>query len=880
MLLCLNVILTAVPHLALAGSEEPENEQAAELIISSVDDFLEFAENCRLDSFSSNLNVILKIDIDLTDIEFYGVPIFCGTFDGQGHSVAGLSISKHGSAQGLFRYVMASAVIQNLNVHGRITPEGSHSCVGGIAGINSGTINNCTFTGRVTGAECIGGIAGRNDVTGIIENCSVQGNLYADHFIGGIAGENTGVIRFCKNSADINTVIEHNTVELSDITLDSLTGAESAVVATDIGGIAGTSIGLIRDCENNGSIGYQHVGYNIGGIAGSQAGFISHCVNNGQVNGRKEVGGIVGQMEPSTVINYQPDTMQILEGQLNTLSGMLDSTASNAQGTASELASQMTSMEAHLNNARESIQQLIAGPDGGVPDEDSTTAALNSLSSSISSMNGIMNGMAATGEESISTLNNDIDALVGQVGAIGQTIADSESLLGGAIIDASDADTEDDTSGKVADCKNHGQILADLNAGGIVGAMSLENDLDPESDIQILGNSSMNYDCEVRAVVLRCENHGAVSARRQNVGGIVGWMSLGLIRDSVNLGSIDALNAKYVGGIAGQGNGFIRECSVKCVISGSSYVGGIAGTAGIVTACRAMVELDGCTEKSGAILGYTDKLVPESEEDEPPVAGNYYLPVSIDFGGIDGISYSAAAEALGDTEFFGLPDLPGFFRVVTVTFIFEDGTQARSTIGRGKALNVTDIPLVPEKEGYIGCWDGFDDFDIYNVMYDRSFALKYTPLSTTVQSDEVRSNGLPVFLAEGVLDREFSLKLEPSGVMPELGEKETLIELWNIESGRCSDGLRLRYQVPEDCLDENIELIVLGADDKWERRTYESDGRYIVFPADGSEKAIGLVNVPENHIIQIAAIGSSVLLLAAVCAVFFVRRSLKKKSIE
>lgn len=42
-------------------------------------------------------------------------------------------------------------------------------------------------------------------------------------------------------------------------------------VASDIGGIAGRSSGLILSCANTGSIGYAHVGYNVGGVVGRQS---------------------------------------------------------------------------------------------------------------------------------------------------------------------------------------------------------------------------------------------------------------------------------------------------------------------------------------------------------------------------------------------------------------------------------------------------------------------------------------------------------------------------------------------------------------------------------------------------------------------------------
>ena len=166
----------------------------------------------------------------------------------------------------------------------------------------------------------MGGIAGVNTVTGVIENCHSMGTVSGSHFVGGIAGENMGIIRDCANHAAVNTTPRQNSVQLPDINIDSLTNTEAANIATDIGGIAGISGGVIRKCENLGNVGYRQMGYNIGGIAGTQSGYITDCVNRGHIQGRKEVGGIVGQMEPAIVIAYSKDTLQILKGQLSELS--------------------------------------------------------------------------------------------------------------------------------------------------------------------------------------------------------------------------------------------------------------------------------------------------------------------------------------------------------------------------------------------------------------------------------------------------------------------------------------------------------------------------------------------------------------------------------
>lgn len=87
----------------------------------------------------------------------------------------------------------------------------------------------------------MGGIAGTNLSSGTINNCTTTGSVYGAHFIGGIVGENHGVVINCGNDANVNTTVDQNEVDLSELTLNDLIGTENAADITDIGGIAGTS---------------------------------------------------------------------------------------------------------------------------------------------------------------------------------------------------------------------------------------------------------------------------------------------------------------------------------------------------------------------------------------------------------------------------------------------------------------------------------------------------------------------------------------------------------------------------------------------------------------------------------------------------------------
>ena len=69
------------------------------------EDLKELAANCVLDSWSEDVRVILEDDIDLTGSGFTSIPCFGGLFEGQGHTLRGISITKSCSHAGLFRYL-------------------------------------------------------------------------------------------------------------------------------------------------------------------------------------------------------------------------------------------------------------------------------------------------------------------------------------------------------------------------------------------------------------------------------------------------------------------------------------------------------------------------------------------------------------------------------------------------------------------------------------------------------------------------------------------------------------------------------------------------------------------------------------------------------
>lgn len=867
-LLCLILLMgIVVPCLAV------EEESGEILRIGSLNQFLTFAEKCRLDSYSRNLTVYLETDLDLTDTDFSGIPIFCGSFYGKNHTISGLELTGHGSNQGLIRYLTEGASVSNLNVQGNVAPEGSQQWVGGIVGSNAGRLQNCTFTGSVSGGDGVGGVAGENTISGVLESCNVYGVLHGTHFVGGLAGKNSGVIRGCLNQASVNTTAQENMVSLSDVTLETMLGSESAATVTDIGGIAGNSSGVIRSCVNRGDVGYQHMGYNIGGIAGTQSGYLVDCANRGAIRGRKEVGGIVGQMEPAARIEYDEDALQILKRQLTGMSGTIQKTAANVQSTGSALHNQVYVMQDYAGLASESIEMLLPDwEDPQPPDMDTIQAARNGLSASLSGMQQTLNGMGATTASAVGALSNNLNTLQNQVSAMSSTLNNISETLGGTLIDVSDEDTDEDLTGKTAKCKNYGLVLGDRNIGGIVGAMALENDLDQEENWDILGNRSLNFESMLRCVVLDCENRGAVTVGKRAAGGIAGWQSMGLVKNCVNTGSVDGEDAAYVGGISGQSTGYIRSSNANCQLSGAEDLGGIAGSASIVTDCRSLVRLEGGKEKLGGILG--DREENTKEDVETPICENYYFTVSADPGGIDGVSYEGLAQPLSERAFFGLEDLPDVFRRALVTFRFADGKEQQLRVSTGEALSRDQIPELPEREGTIPRWDGLEEADLSKIFFDLTFEAVYDSLGSTIASETLSDTGKPLLLIQGAFSAGAAVSIEEGQMPPELGDRETLLGAWKLAlpEDTVTAG---RLCLPEGCDEAHLRVLVFDGE-AYREAEHTVDGSYVVFPLEGGERGLALLETEPIHWQKPAAIGGGILVLLLVAALLLGKRFRKK----
>lgn len=353
------LVLVMVAQLAM-----PVFAQETVIYIKDTDDLLELVENCRLDTWSVGKRVVLEADISLEGVAFTPIPTFGGTFDGNGHTVSGIELLDGNTPAGLFGTLQKTAVVKNLTVKALVAPTGDANTVGGIVGENHGAVMNCHFEGTVTGKANIGGIAGLNGAGGAITECTVTGVIIGENMTGGIAGQNLGLITSCENKAQVNTVSIDPTVKLEDLNGDFLlditkwTSMDTSAASMDTGGIAGYSSGKILSSVNSGEIGYPHIGYNVGGIAGRSCGYISASANNAVIHGRKDVGGIVGQMEPNIALNLSEDTIAQLQTELEALKVLLTDLKTSGVAAAGNVNYRIDTILSYLDGATQSAESL------------------------------------------------------------------------------------------------------------------------------------------------------------------------------------------------------------------------------------------------------------------------------------------------------------------------------------------------------------------------------------------------------------------------------------------------------------------------------------------------------------------------------------------
>ena len=249
-------------------------------------------------------------------------PRFYGKFDGLGHTISGLSITKATTSAnanwyiGLFGFATNSSSISNV---GLVSPviSGGYYGIGALAGLSYGAIRNSyasgvSISGSGTGGA-VGGLVGwLNATTGSIDNSYSSGSVSGDKQTGGLVGKFGGLT--LSNSYSTANVTGTGTFgrigglvgTLSNGTLSTshASGNVGSVVNArqHTGGLVGMNNGAISDSYATGTvIGAANVGGLVGnnyGVSSSPASVTNSYFTTGTVTGTTAVGGFVGLQYP------------------------------------------------------------------------------------------------------------------------------------------------------------------------------------------------------------------------------------------------------------------------------------------------------------------------------------------------------------------------------------------------------------------------------------------------------------------------------------------------------------------------------------------------------------------------------------------------------
>ena len=237
------------------------------------------------------INITLTADINLKGIDWTPIgkddnKAYTGTFDGNGKTITGLTVTGSDQYAGLFGYIGSGGTVKNVVLEGvQIESDNDMSDVGGVAGQSYGNIENCSVSGSVSvsGTNSIaGGVVGYQ-TGGSITGCSSSATVNA----GGVAG---GVVGLADGGATLTACYATDNVTIES----SGTGSYFA------GGVVGiNTVSTLKACYAWGSVTGSGSGtVYVGGVTGSNdLGTLTACYHaKGTVSGPAgTTGGVTGR---------------------------------------------------------------------------------------------------------------------------------------------------------------------------------------------------------------------------------------------------------------------------------------------------------------------------------------------------------------------------------------------------------------------------------------------------------------------------------------------------------------------------------------------------------------------------------------------------------
>ena len=245
---------------SLAAAEDPGytvSEDGKTYNVTSADGLLAWNEAVQKDM---TLNCTLADNIDLTGKDWTPIGTsfgnsYTGTFDGNGKTITGLTVTGSDNYAGLFGNL--SGTVKDVTLKDvKIESNNDMSAVGGVAGYSfGGKIENCSVSGSVSGSGIAGGVVGYQS-GGFLTGCSSSATVNAGNAAGGVAGltDSGATLTACYATDDVTLVsngtgtyyaggvvgdnINRSTV-IACYAWGSVTGSGSGTIY--VGGVTGTN---------------------------------------------------------------------------------------------------------------------------------------------------------------------------------------------------------------------------------------------------------------------------------------------------------------------------------------------------------------------------------------------------------------------------------------------------------------------------------------------------------------------------------------------------------------------------------------------------------------------------------------------------------------
>ncbi|OCJ00564.1 filamentous hemagglutinin [Rhizobium sp. AC27/96] len=456
---------------------------------------------------------------------------FTGVFDGAGHTITGLVISRAASFLGLFGN--SAGTIQNIGLIGESVY--GYSYTGGLVGNNTGTISNAYATGTVNGMQYVGGLTGWN--SGSVSNSYATTSTFGNYDVGGLVGHNHGSI---SNSYATGAIYGSNTYA---------------------GGLAGFNDSTIKFAYATGAVSGNTY---VGGLVGynDSGSTIDNAYASGAVNGSVAVGGLVGRNFYSTITNSFWDV----------------STTGRSSGYGQSFSGTFSAIGLTTGQARSASSYsgwdfggvwYQAGDMRPILRSEAATADSNGVASIWNLHQLALIGANLTGNY---TLANDIDA--------SETSGANASGIWstGGWVPLGNINTMFRGS---FDGNNHTINALTVTGYDQVGLFSVS--AGSISNLGLVGGSVAGVRTDVGA--LAGWNYGTISNSYStatvsglfDVGGLVG-MNIGTISSSYTTGSVSGSNA-FVGGLVGYNSGAIINAYATGAVSGGAIgMGGLVGS--------------------------------------------------------------------------------------------------------------------------------------------------------------------------------------------------------------------------------------------------------------------------------------------------------------